>query len=79
MSEFKDPAYQDYIAHHGVLGMHWGVRRYQNSDGSLTDKGKLRFKKVSENSKLQEKQSKKAKKQNTTHSSFNVEIKIIAI
>lgn len=62
MSEFKDPVYQDYIAHYGVLGMHWGVRRYQNSDGSLTDKGKLRFKKVSENSKLQEKQSKKAKK-----------------
>ena len=23
-SDFKDPVYQNYIAHHGVLGMHWG-------------------------------------------------------
>ena len=50
MSEFKDPVYQDYIAHHGILGMKWGVRRYQNEDGSLTEKGKARFKEVSESS-----------------------------
>lgn len=28
------------LYHHGVLGMRWGVRRYQNKDGSLTAKGK---------------------------------------
>lgn len=28
-----------YISHHGVKGMKWGVRRYQNIDGSLTPKG----------------------------------------
>lgn len=29
-----------YIEHHGVKGMKWGIRRYQNPDGSLTAKGK---------------------------------------
>lgn len=33
----------EYLAHHGILGMHWGVRRYQNPDGSLTPEGKLRY------------------------------------
>lgn len=28
------------LAHHGILGMKWGVRRYQNQDGSLTSAGK---------------------------------------
>lgn len=27
------------LYHHGVLGQKWGVRRYQNSDGTLTDEG----------------------------------------
>lgn len=31
-----------YLAHHGMKGMHWGVRRYQNSDGSLTSAGRRR-------------------------------------
>lgn len=32
-----------YLVHHGVLGMHWGIRRYQNSDGSLTEEGKKHY------------------------------------
>ena len=30
----------DYIYHHGIKGMKWGIRRFQNKDGSLTALGK---------------------------------------
>lgn len=33
----------DVLIHWGVKGMKWGVRRYQNSDGSLTPAGKKRY------------------------------------
>ena len=31
---------ENELQHHGVLGMKWGVRRYQNKDGTLTSAGK---------------------------------------
>lgn len=31
------------LYHHGVKGMKWGVRRYQNADGTLTNSGKKRM------------------------------------
>ena len=36
-------AYGEALAHHGILGQKWGVRRFQNADGSLTDAGRIRY------------------------------------
>ena len=33
----------DELKHYGIKGMKWGVRRFQNSDGSLTADGKKRY------------------------------------
>ncbi len=33
----------DILIHHGVKGMKWGVRRYQNKDGSLTEQGRKHY------------------------------------
>lgn len=36
--------YNDYyLQHHGIRGQKWGIRRYQNPDGSLTEEGKRRL------------------------------------
>lgn len=32
-----------YLMHYGVKGQKWGVRRYQNEDGTLTEAGKARY------------------------------------
>lgn len=49
--EYPDRTYEHYLSSLGVEvrkdsipGQHWGMRRYQNSDGSLTEAGKARYK-----------------------------------
>ena len=51
------------LYHHGILGMKWGVRRFQNKDGSLTSDGKRH---LEQNSKAKQGNNKK-KKGHTTN------------
>lgn len=37
------PNTKNELMHHGIKGMKWGIRRFQNPDGSLTNKGKKRY------------------------------------
>ena len=34
---------ENYLAHHGIKGQRWGVRRFQNADGSYTAAGEARY------------------------------------
>lgn len=45
--------YESSLQHHGILGMKWGVRRYQNKDGSYTAAGEKRYAKEKYKNSLQ--------------------------
>lgn len=39
----KDWVSDDTLEHHGIKGQRWGIRRYQNEDGTLTQAGRARY------------------------------------
>lgn len=70
MSEFLI-VYPDELYHHGIKGQKWGVRRFQNPDGSYTNAGKARY---AEDIK-KERKSKSSKKERDYSKVFEREIK----
>lgn len=51
--------YSRDLYHHGIKGQRWGVRRFQNKDGSLTPRGRKRYSDDADNKTEKESESKK--------------------
>ena len=57
------------LSHHGILGMKWGIRRFQRKDGSLTSEGKRRRKGDSEEKHEETSEERRARVLKSTNAS----------
>lgn len=54
--------YPTYLIHYGIQGQKWGVRRFQNEDGTLTEEGIRRYGRLIDKAESSEKHKKKLEK-----------------
>lgn len=79
MDIYNKPSPEEFLEHHGIKGQKWGVRRYQNEDGSYTEAGMKRYRRAEEGKKLFERSGmeyseatvKLARRQNKTKTLLN--------
>ena len=65
----------DELYHHGIRGQKWGVRRFQNADGSLKPAGKKRYDDGEESKSSESKKSKSSSKSDKKRDALNHPIK----
>lgn len=65
----------NYLAHYGIRGQRWGVRRFQNEDGTLTNAGKRKFAKDEKKQLIKDNKSKKILNKSITKNGKKVENK----